>query len=58
MARICDSLTEAGYWIRTPDSGQLAVYEKNGVDSDVPMVLVRDFNTHIGQLLDYVSATE
>jgi hypothetical protein len=58
IERICDRLTEAGHWVRQPNSKQLAIYEKNGVDTEIPMVLLRDFNTHVGQLLDYLLATE
>ena len=54
---ICDRLGGDGLWIRKPNSAQLSFYEKNGVSAEVPMVLVRDFNTHVTQLLDYLEAT-
>jgi PelA/Pel-15E family pectate lyase len=58
IAGICERLSDQGHWIRRPSSKQLVYYEKNGVDPAVPMVLIRDFNTHITQLLDYVEATQ
>ncbi len=56
VAGICDQLSEAGHWTRKPDSKQLGFYEKKGVDPEVPMVLLRDFNANIGRLLDYIAA--
>ncbi len=54
---ICDRLGDDGLWTRKPNSTQLGFYEKNGVSAEVPMVLARDFNTHVTQLLDYLQAT-
>ncbi len=58
LTRICDQLTREGHWTRKPSEKQLAIYEKHDINSKVPMILLRDFNSHVGLLLDYVEATE
>lgn len=55
---ICDHLTPAGHWTRKPSAKQLSQYEKYDVDPEVPMILLRDFNSHVTQLLDYIEATQ
>ncbi len=58
VTRICNQLTAAGHWTRKPNAKQLAVYEKQGIDAKIPMILLHDFNTHVGLLLDYIEATQ
>ena len=58
IRKICDLLTPDGHWVRNPSAEQKEVYTKHEVDGRTPMVLLRDFNVHMGQLLDYIEATK
>lgn len=51
-------LSKEGHWTRKPSPKQLAEYKKRGVDPDVRMILMRDFNSHVSRLLDYIEATQ
>tara|TARA_R110001592_G_scaffold99137_1_gene282518 strand:- start:1401 stop:2714 length:1314 start_codon:yes stop_codon:yes gene_type:complete len=55
---ICDRLSDEGFWTRNPSSSQLEYYKEQGVSPEVPMVLVRDFNVHVNQLLNYIEGTK
>jgi PelA/Pel-15E family pectate lyase len=51
---ICSHITDSGHWTRKPSAKQLIQYEKYGVAPEVPMIRLRDFNSHVSQLLDYI----